>query len=208
MAHWPFTYPMSRARNIAALILEPVLVIAALALLARSALVSVYSIPSASMAPTLQVGDHIFVTSYRLPFAEHHPRHGDVVVFRAPASGEVLVKRIVAVPGDLVDAAGGYVRIGGRTLAEPYVMQHAMSGAISAQIVPAASYFVMGDNRAHSYDSRSWGAVPADRIIGKVRVVLWSSADDVSLPNANAATKDRWTVASPRPHRRIFVPVD
>jgi len=208
MATSPFIYPMKRVRNVAAMILEPLLVIAALALLARSALVSVYSIPSASMAPTLQVGDHIFVTSYRLPFADHQPRHGDVVVFRAPSSEEVLVKRVVAVPGDLVDAAGGYVRIGGRSLAEPYVMQHAMSGAISAQIVPPSSYFVMGDNRAHSYDSRSWGAVPADRIIGKVRVVLWSSADDVSLPNAKASTRDRTTFVSPRPHRRIFVPVD
>ena len=200
---------MARARNLAALILEPLLVIAALALLARSALVGVYSIPSASMAPTLQVGDHILVTSYRWPFADHRPKRGDVVVFRGPGpSDEVLVKRVVGTPGDLVDAAGGSVRVGGHTLTEPYLLQRAMSGAVSAQIVPAQSYFVMGDNRAHSYDSRSWGAVPADHIIGKVRWVLWSSADAASLPNANASTNDTPVTSVPRTRRRIFVPVD
>ena len=200
---------MARVRNIAALVLEPLLIIGALALLARSAMLSVYSIPSASMAPTLQIGDHIFVTSYRLPFAEHEPKRGDIIVFRAPANaGEVLVKRIIGTPGDLVDAAGGYVRVGGHALPEPYVMQTAASGAMSAQIVPAASYFVMGDNRAHSYDSRSWGAVPADCIIGKVRVVLWSSTDAASLPNASASTTDDAHVASSRGHRRFFVPVN
>jgi signal peptidase I len=199
---------MSRARNVAALILEPLLVVAALALLARSAIVSVYSIPSGSMTPTLQVGDHILVTSYRVPFVDHRPNRGDVIVFRAPATGEVLVKRIIGTPGDLVDAASGYVRVGGRTLSEPYVMQRAASGAIQAQIIPASSYFVMGDNRAHSYDSRSWGSVPADHIIGKVRVVLWSSVESAAIPNANALTNDGSTTTNPRPRRRILVPVD
>jgi signal peptidase I len=199
---------MRRPRSFLALVLEPFLVVAALAVLAQSALVSVYSIPSASMAPTLQVGDHILVTSYRFPFGSSVPRRGDVIVFRAPgAPGEVLVKRVVGTPGDLVDAAGGNVRIGGHTLAEPYLMQRAMSGALSPQIVPPSSFFVMGDNRAHSYDSRSWGAVPAGLIIGKVRTVLWSSADAVTLPNASASTTDR-VIASPQPRPgRSFLPV-
>ena len=200
---------MARVRNPATLILEPLLVVAALALLAHSALVGVYSIPSASMGPTLQVGDHILITSYRWPFANHQPRRGDVVVFRGPGSSdEVLVKRIIGTPGDLVDAAGGYVRVGGHTLTEPYVAERATSGAIGAQIVPPESYFVMGDNRAHSYDSRSWGAIPADHIIGKVRFVLWSSAAAAALPNANASTHDTAIAAAPHARRRIFVPVD
>ncbi|MGZ4777571.1 MAG: signal peptidase I [Thermoanaerobaculia bacterium] len=197
---------MRRSRSLIVLILEPLLIVAALALIARSALVSVYSIPSVSMAPTLQVGDHILVTSYRLPFGNRWPQRGDVIVFHAPASpDEILVKRVVGVPGDLVDAAAGSVRVSGRTLAEPYVMQHAMSGAIAPQIVPAASFFVMGDNRAHSYDSRSWGAVPAELVIGKAKMVLWSSGDADALPNASASTNDR-IVASPqhRP-RRLFL---
>lgn len=200
---------MSRHRKLAVLILEPVLVVVALALIARSALVGVYSIPSVSMAPTLQVGDHILVTSYRLPFANKMPQRGDVIVFRAPASPEeILVKRVVGVPGDLVEAAAGYVRVSGRTLAEPYVMQHAMSGAIAPQIVPPASFFVMGDNRAHSYDSRSWGAVPAALVIGRAKMVLWSSGEADALPNASASTNDR-PVGSPqhRP-RRLFLRIN
>ena len=200
---------MRRSRSLAILILEPLIVVAALALIARSALVGVYSIPSVSMAPTLQVGDHILVTSYRLPFSDGLPRHGDVIVFRAPGStGEILVKRVVGTPGDLVDAAAGNVRVGGRTLAEPYLMQHAMSGAIAPQIVPPASFFVMGDNRAHSYDSRSWGAVPSDLVIGRVRMVLWSSGNADALPNASASTNDR-VVAPPRHRpRRLFLRVN
>jgi signal peptidase I len=201
--------PMRRSRSLAVLILEPLLVVAAFALIARSALVGVYSIPSVSMAPTLQVGDHILVTSYRLPFASRLPERGDVIVFRAPASpDEILVKRVIAVPGDLVDSAGGYVRVSGRTLSEPYVMQHAMSGAIAPQIVPAASFFVMGDNRAHSYDSRSWGAVPASLVIGRAKMVLWSSGNGDALPNASASTNDR-SVPSPqhRP-RRLFLRIN
>jgi signal peptidase I len=200
---------MRRSRNLAVIILEPVLIVAALALVARSALVAVYSIPSISMAPTLQVGDHILVTSYRIPFGESLPRRGDVIVFRALGSpGEILVKRVVGTPGDLVDAATGNVRVGGRTISEPYLMQHGMSGAIAPQIVPPSSFFVMGDNRAHSYDSRSWGAVPADLVIGRARMVLWSSGDGDALPNASASTKDRIT-ASPHPRlRRLFLPVN
>lgn len=200
---------MRRSRSPAILILEPLLVVAVFALIARSALVGVYSIPSVSMAPTLQVGDHILVTSYRFPFANKLPQRGDVIVFRAPASpDEILVKRVIAVPGDLVDSAGGYVRVSGRTLAEPYVMQHAMSGAIAPQIVPAASLFVMGDNRAHSYDSRSWGAVPAAMVIGRAKMVLWASGNGDALPNASASTNDR-SVASPqhRP-RRLFLRIN
>ena len=200
---------MKRSRSFLLMIFEPLLVVAALALVAHTALLSVYSIPSASMAPTLQVGDHILVTSFGLPFTDHAPRRGDVVVFRAPGgSGEVLVKRIVGAPGDLVDAAGGNIRIGTHTISEPYVMQPAMSGALTPQIVPPDSYFVMGDNRAHSYDSRNWGAVPATLIIGKVRMVLWSSADSDALPNASASTSD---VVAPSPKhraRRFFLPVN
>lgn len=199
---------MRRPPLFVAIIFEPLLIVAALALIANAALIGVYSIPSASMAPTLQVGDHILVTSFRLPFTSHQPRRGDVIVFRAPgASNEVLVKRVIGTPGDLVDAAEGNIRVGGHTLSEPYLMQRATSGAVEPQIVPQASYFVMGDNRAHSYDSRSWGAVPAGSIIGRVQMVLWSSTEAASLPNANAATRD--VVPSARQHRRrIFLPVN
>ena len=131
----------------ARIILIPLLIATGLWLLVRGA-VHIYAIPSASMAPTLLAGDHIVVTTY-----SGEPRRGDVVVFRAPQqANELMVKRIAGTPGDAVDAGGG------RTV-----------------IVPAGCYFVIGDNRQDSFDSRHWGPVPRDLIVGRARVVLWSS---------------------------------
>jgi signal peptidase I len=160
-----------RQKSIARLILEPLAVAVAVALLVRS-FVRIYTIPSASMLPTLEAGDHILVT----PYFGRSPRRGDVVVFRSPAGGEdLLVKRVVAAPGDLIDARLGQVRIGGRTLAEPYLADAAASGSFDAQVVAPDSYFVLGDNRGDSRDSRHWGPLPRALIAGKARMVLWSS---------------------------------
>ena len=160
-----FHSPMRAAR----LILQPLAIAVALALAARAA-VRIYSIPSASMAPTLQTGDHIVVT----PYVFGAPQRGHVVVF---ASGDdMIVKRVIAVPGELIDSRLGRPRIGGYTLAEPYVLQPAATGAIESQLIPRDCYFVMGDNRDDSIDSRSRGVVPRDRIVGRARLILWSSS--------------------------------
>jgi signal peptidase I len=180
-----------RPKSLIRVILEPMAIAVALALLVRGAF-RMYAIPSASMAPTLQVGDHILVTPYRAPFLADRPERGDVIVFRSPLDpDELLVKRVVAIPGDLVESRAGRIRIGNHALAEPYLLAPAESGAISAQIVPADSYFVMGDNRANSYDSRNWGALPRDLVLGRARMILWSSGDGSSQPSAHAATLSR-----------------
>jgi signal peptidase I len=148
---------MARQKSTIRLILEPLVIAVGLALLVREALFRIYAIPSASMAPTLQPGDHILVTPY-YPFGAP-PLPGDVVVFRAPSGAdELMVKRIVGAPGDLVNAGDGH-----------------------AQIVPAAHYFVMGDNRGDSYDSRYWGPLPANLVVGRARIMLWSSRKAGSL---------------------------
>jgi signal peptidase I len=163
---------MPRQKSVVRLVSEPLLIAVVLAAGVRAA-VSVYSIPTASMQPSLEIGDHILVTPYRWS----SPARSDVVVFRAPSDGsQLMVKRIIGLPGDLIDSRAGRVRIGEHTIAEPYILKQAASGAISAQLVPADSFYVMGDNREDSLDSRQWGTLPREMVIGRVRMVLWSSA--------------------------------
>jgi len=160
-----------RQKSLVRTILQPIGIAVGLALIVRAA-VHIYSIPSASMSPALEVGDRIVVTRY---FGAD-PERGHVIVFQSPRdAGELLVKRVIAVPGDLIDARLGRVRIGGHTLPEPYVLRQAASGAIEPQLVAGDCYYVLGDNRDESLDSRSWGVVPRDRIVGRARLVLWSS---------------------------------
>ena len=177
---------MPRQKSLIRTTLEPLAIAIALAVVVRAAL-HLYSIPSESMTPTLVPGDQIVVVRY----SGGAPQRGDVIVFESPADRkELLVKRVVAVPGDLVDSRLGRVRIGGYTLPEPYLSRQASSGAISAQIVPADSYFVLGDNRDDSLDSRSWGYVPRSLVVGRARLILWSS-DSPIADAVNAAVTDR-----------------
>lgn len=172
------------------LVVQPLVIAIALAFAVRASSIGIYSIPSPSMQPTLQVGDTILVTPY---VRDEKPSRGDVVVFRSPSShDEMVVKRVIATPGDLIESREGLVTIGGHTLAEPYVHTRGVSGAIAPQVVPANCYFLLGDNRLNSYDSRLWGVIKEDAIIGQVRLVLWStptarSAAATPLTNANAS---------------------
>ncbi|HEX9986174.1 MAG TPA: signal peptidase I [Thermoanaerobaculia bacterium] len=171
-----------RSKSVFRLVLEPLAVAVVLALLVRAA-IGVYAIPSESMAPTLKVGDHIIVTPYLFG---KQPSRGDVVVFRSPLKpDELVVKRVIATPGDLIDSRLGRVRIGGYTLAEPYLLRASASGEIGAQLVPSNCYFVMGDNRAASYDSRNWGPLPANYIVGRARLILWSSSTGEDVAHAS-----------------------
>lgn len=175
---------MSRQKSCVRLIAEPLIIAIALAAGVRAA-IRIYSIPSASMLPSLQVGDHIVVTPYRFSL----PERGDVVVFRAPADpSQLVVKRIIGVPGDVIDSRQGRVRIGEHTIAEPYLLKQDATGPIDAQIVPHDAFFVMGDNREDSIDSRRWGVLPSDMVVGRVRIVLWSSGDGGSSHVAGATT--------------------
>lgn len=162
---------MKREKHILMVVAEPILAAIALAMLVRSA-VMVFSIPSPSMQPTLIPGDVVLVTRYW----RDSPRPGDVVVFRHPVEEKVLVKRIVARPGELVESHLGQLRVGGYTRPEPYLAERNETWSVASQLVPPASYFVLGDNRADSLDSRSFGAVDQSLIIGRVQMILWSSS--------------------------------
>jgi signal peptidase I len=179
-------------------VLQPLGIAVTIALVVRAA-VNIYSIPSASMAPTLQAGDQIVVTRY----FHGAPKRGDVIVFQSLLQpDELLVKRIVGVPGDLVDSRLGCLRIGGYTLPEPYVLRQAATGAIEPQVIPGECYFVLGDNRDDSLDSRSWGVVPRARIVGRARLVLWSwpGSDGVARALDDGATRG----GSAHPAGRLF----
>src|ERR1051326_1900155 len=167
------------------------------------------------MAPTLQPGDQIVVTPYRTPFASE-PKRGDVVVFRSPLGrDELLIKRIVATPGDPIATDARRVTIGaplppGRLpLAEPYVHRAASSGVIAPQIIPAGCYFVAGDNRENSWDSRSWGVLPRDLVVGRARLILWSWGGGSSGPQANAAPMSSPGAVAAHPHlHRLFKAIE
>jgi len=131
-----------------------------------------YSIPSGSMIPTLQVGDYI-VTS-RLGF---EPKRGDVVVFAPPetyhGNKADLIKRIVAVGGDEVEVREGALWLNGKRQHEAYVKEP-MSGDFGRFQVPADQFFMLGDNRNDSFDSRFWGSVPRENLKGRAVRIIWS----------------------------------
>lgn len=191
-----------RTRSLARTILQPIGIAVVLAMVVRAA-VQIYAIPSGSMAPTLVAGDQVVVTPYLLG----QPGRGDVVVFHSPVAGdELMVKRVIGMPGDLIDSRLGRVRVGTYTLAEPYVARQGATGAIEAQIVPPDSYFVLGDNRDDSLDSRSWGMVRREAIVGRARMILWTSPvaarEEISATTISGQPNDR-----ARRARHIFTPV-
>ncbi len=167
-----------------------VVVVAVLvAVLLRAFVVQTFYIPSGSMEPTLQVGDRILVN--KLSYHLHGVDRGDIVVFsRPPAENcggpEVndLVKRVVGLPGDVLSLSGGYVYVNGKKLDESWLPASEQgittagppgnsSNLARPYRVPANDYFVMGDNRTDSCDSRYWGPISKSLIVGKVDVRVW-----------------------------------
>jgi signal peptidase I len=142
-------------------------------LLVRAFLLEPFRIPSGSMAPTLEAGDQVLVD--KRAYRGHVPRRGDLAVFRAPRSGEILLKRVVAVGGDTVGLEDGVLVVDGRRPPEPYVADpDAIDSVYFGPVrVRPGTVFVLGDNRANSEDSRDFGAVPTSRLIGRVRARIW-----------------------------------
>ena len=145
-----------------------------------------FSIPSTSMVPTLDVGDRILVQ--KAFFNWHDVRAGDIVVFKHPAAdtncsgpeNTDLVKRVIALPGQTIYSSGDTVYVDGRKLAESYLptpdpLGLAIPGAsaTSPYRVPAGDFYVLGDNRQISCDSRYWGPVKGSTIIGKADLLWW-----------------------------------
>jgi signal peptidase I len=110
-------------------------------------------------------------------FLFHGPERGDVVVFRYPRDpSRDFIKRIIGVPGDTVSIANGVVSVNGTVLEENYINGGANTD-METKVVPEGSYFVMGDNRPNSSDSRNWGFVPEENIIGKAMFSYWPMSE-------------------------------
>ena len=157
-----------------------------LAMLVRAFLFQAFYIPSPSMEPTLWSGDRILVN--KLSYQLHDVNRGDLVVFRSPpdsgAGGEDLIKRVIALPGERVISEGGRLLIGGGLLIEPYLpfqngtadfgmVPWCSEAEMGACTVPDGHVFVMGDNRSNSRDSRFFGPVPVESIVGRAFVRVW-----------------------------------
>jgi len=164
-----------------------------LALFIRTFVVQAFKIPSGSMIPTLQIGDHILVNKLaygvRAPLWGHYmvefktPQRGDVVVFIFPEDRtKDFIKRVVGLPGDTVEIRGKKVYVNGKAVDDPhaYFEGDNATGGIPVRDdygpkkVPANHIFVMGDNRDKSYDSRFWGYVDLDDVKGKAFLIYWS----------------------------------
>jgi signal peptidase I len=173
----------------AAEILAVIAVAVALTVVLRTFVMQTYSIPSASMEPTLMIGDRIVVD--KLSYDLHSVGRSDIVVFARPADEHCggtpvadLVKRVIGLPGETISLSGGQVYIDHKLLSEPWlpasIQRSTTPGPSSAPYalhesfkVPANDVFVMGDNRTDSCDSRWWGPIPESTIVGKVDVRVW-----------------------------------
>ena len=127
---------------------------------------------------------HEYVLVNKLAYVRSEPQHGDIIVFNYPLEpSEQFVKRVIAVPGDVIEIRQGVVYVNGEKIVEPYISRGAQIAGLtvrdelSDRSVPADSYFVMGDNRRGSRDSREWGFLPRKFIVGKVWVAYWPPED-------------------------------
>ncbi len=141
-----------------------------------------YRVEGSSMYGTLHHSEFVLVN--KLAYVRSEPQHGDIIVFNYPEDpSEQFVKRIIALPGDTIEIRQGAVFVNGEKINEPYVSRGAQLAGftgrdeLASRTVPADSYFVMGDNRRGSRDSREWGFLPRKFIVGKVWVAYWPPED-------------------------------
>lgn len=151
-------------------LVETVLPALLIALLINLFLAQATVVEGQSMEPTLHNHERVIVEkiSYRL----HPPRRGDVIVLQSPNGDGLLIKRVVGLPGEEVSVEDGQVIIDGQPLEEPWSVQ--VGGAdFPPTTIPPDHVFVLGDNRPHSNDSRTFGPVSIDRIVGRAWLIYW-----------------------------------
>ena len=166
-------------RSGAAVIVEWIVIVAlalSVALLVRATVVQTFFIPTPSMVPTLKIHDRLLVDKVTLRTRD--VRRGDIVVFKRPETFtdskiKDLIKRVIGLPGDTVEGKDGGVWINGVRLPEPYLVAGVTTTDFAPVRVAVDNYFVMGDNRPESFDSRFWGTVEREKIVGRALVRVW-----------------------------------
>jgi signal peptidase I len=163
----------------------------AIVLAIKAWVINPYHIPSSSMEPTLhcarpqpgceaRFSDRVLANRFIYHFRK--PHRGDIIVFKTPpqaeekcGAGGTFVKRLIALPGETWQEKNGVVYINGKKLIEPYIKSDRRDTSISypTRVIPPGMYFMMGDNRTQSCDSREWGPVPRKNLIGEVFAVYW-----------------------------------
>ncbi len=146
-----------------------------MALLVKTFLLQAFYIPSGSMIPTLKINDRVLVN--KLSYDLHDVHRGDIVVFESPpnegSATKDLIKRVIGLPGETVESRDGRIYIDGQVLDAPYLQPHVQTGAMDKVTVAPHHYWMMGDNRGNSRDSRFFGAIPESLIIGRAFVRVW-----------------------------------
>jgi signal peptidase I len=188
--------------------LQPILIAVLIALFVRTFIVQAFEIPSGSMQPTLRIGDYILVNKFiygiiipyahtRL-FAFEKPKRGDVIVFLYPLNpSKDFVKRVIATEGEKVQIIQNRVYVNDTLIQDPWghfsykwpAAYLQMMENFGPVVVPKDSFFVLGDNRENSDDSRFWGFVPLDDVLGKAFVIYFSWNQHAE----NLLDKVRWS---------------
>ena len=174
--HEDYAYEDEQGENPGVRLLREVLEVAVITLLlfiCVRGVIQNYQVQGPSMQPTLQNHEYILVDKATYLFGS--PQRGDVIVFKWPKdTSEDFVKRIIGVPGDTVRVnASGQVTVDGTAINEPYVNDLANPYVPNTWVLGPNQYFVLGDNRGDSSDSRDWGLVPRSDIIGRAELVYW-----------------------------------
>lgn len=201
---------------------EAIVVAVILALFIRTFVFQAFKIPSGSMLPTLQIGDHLLVNKFiygiKVPLTGTKlvpitsPDHGDIIVFRYPEDKSLdYIKRVIAVPGDTLEIIDKRVYINGKKtedkmahfadqrilpkrLKDPRIFKAGPNkDNFGPLLIPEGKWFVMGDNRDNSYDSRFWGFVDEKEILGKAMIIYWSWDIDTPLFSVDRLSSIRFS---------------
>lgn len=150
------------------------LVLAFILYFAIDSVVARVQVENISMLPTLHAGEFLLVN--RLAYKQGEYERGDIVIFHNPNNpSEDYIKRLIGIPGDVIDIQNGMVTINGIVLNEPYLIEPTNYDGLWE--VPEGFLFVLGDNRNNSYDSHSWGYLPQQNMVGKAFVIYWPPDD-------------------------------